>query len=132
MPFILRTFAPDSPDTSAAILQLDARVRYMIGRFGQLYAEAQQRDLAYQQRRTALILDAAQAASASPEIDQVLKHVASVLVAAVGLRDCRIYLLDREKGVLIPRDGMTADGVDISMFFSALTWILLRNPLSAN
>jgi signal transduction histidine kinase len=110
LPFILRAFAPDSPETSAAILQLDARVRYMIGRYGQLYAEAQQRDLAYQQKRTALILDATQAASASPEIDQVLKHVASRLAAAVGLRDCGIYLLDREKGVLISRDGITVEG----------------------
>ncbi len=110
LPFILRAFAPDSPETGAAILQLDARVRYMIGRYGQLYAEAQQRDLADQQKRTALILDATQAASASPEINQVLKHVASRLVAAVGLRDCGIYLLDRERGVLIPRDGITVEG----------------------
>jgi signal transduction histidine kinase len=109
LPFMLKAFAPDDPETSAAILQFDARVRYMVGRFGQLYAQAQQRDLAYQQKRTALILEATQATGVSPEIGQVLKHIASGLAAAVGLSDCGIYLLDREKGILVPRDGITAE-----------------------
>lgn len=129
LPFILSAYAPDSPDTSAAILQLDARVRYMIGCFGQLYAQAQQRDVAYQQRRTTLILDAAQAASASPEIDQVLKHVASVLADAVGLRDCGIYLLDRERGVLVPRGGITSEGTEYLDVFRRFELNPAQEPL---
>lgn len=62
-----------------------------------------QRDLQQEQKRTALLLQAVQAASSSPRLDQVLERIEAALVAAVEAQAGSIYLLDMERGGLLPR-----------------------------
>jgi signal transduction histidine kinase len=60
-------------------------------------------DLLRAQQHIALMLHTAQTASSALEPDQVLERVADALVAAVNVPYCGIYLLDTERGVLVPR-----------------------------
>ncbi|MDX9956560.1 MAG: PocR ligand-binding domain-containing protein [Anaerolineae bacterium] len=59
-------------------------------------------DLLRAQQHIALMLHTAQTASSTLEPDQVLEQVADALVAAVNVPYCGIYLLDTERGVLVP------------------------------
>ncbi|MBN2002069.1 MAG: PocR ligand-binding domain-containing protein [Anaerolineae bacterium] len=59
-------------------------------------------DLIRAQQHIALMLHTAQTASSALEPDQVLERVADALVAAVDVPYCGIYLLDAERGVLVP------------------------------
>jgi signal transduction histidine kinase len=54
------------------------------------------------QKHIDLMLHAAQAASSSMEPAQVLERVADAMVTAVGVPYCGIYLMDAERGVLVP------------------------------
>jgi hypothetical protein len=103
LPVVWKTHPRDSAEACEAVAQLDTCLRHMIGRFGHLYAEAMHHSLKEQQRRMALMLEAAQTASGSLELDQVLRRVAQGIAAAVGVRYCGIYLMDEERGVLVPR-----------------------------
>ena len=60
-------------------------------------------DLIKAQQHIALMLQTAQTASSALEPDQVLERVADALIAAVEVPYCGIYLLDAERGVLVPR-----------------------------
>ena len=60
-------------------------------------------DLLRAQQHIALMLHTTQTASSTLEPDQVLERVADALVAAVDVPYCGIYLLDTERGVLVPR-----------------------------
>jgi signal transduction histidine kinase/ligand-binding sensor protein len=59
-------------------------------------------DLTKAQQHIALMLHAAQTASSSLEPTQVLERVADAMVTAVGVPYCGIYLMDAERGVLVP------------------------------
>ena len=48
------------------------------------------------------MLHTAQTASSALEPAQVLERVADALIAAVNVPYCGIYLLDAERGVLVP------------------------------
>lgn len=103
-PFIVRAFSPESSQAHEAITQLDVCVRGVISLYGRLHGQVVQRRLQEQQQRTALMLNAAQTASSSLELDQILKQLVEGMKAAVGVRDCSITLLDTE-GKLISRSG---------------------------
>ncbi len=60
-------------------------------------------DLLRAQQHIALMLHTAQTASSALEPDQVMERVADALVTAVNVPYCGIYLLDTERGVLVPR-----------------------------
>ncbi|MGC9397487.1 MAG: PocR ligand-binding domain-containing protein [Anaerolineae bacterium] len=60
-------------------------------------------DLIKAQQHIALMLNTAQTTSSALEPDQVLERVADALIAAVDVPYCGIYLLDAERGVLVPR-----------------------------
>ena len=60
-------------------------------------------DLIRAQQHIALMLHTAQTTSSALEPDQVLERVADALIAAVNVPYCGIYLLDAERGVLVPR-----------------------------
>ena len=60
-------------------------------------------DLIKAQQHISLMLQTAQTASSELEPDQVLERVADALIAAVDVPYCGIYLLDAERGVLVPR-----------------------------
>jgi signal transduction histidine kinase len=100
---VRRVLPRGSAEVDDATEQIDTCLRYMIGRFGRVFAEAMQRHLAEQQARTALMLHAVQMASGSLELDQVLMRVAAALVSVLGMRYCGIYLLDDERHLLLPR-----------------------------
>jgi signal transduction histidine kinase/ligand-binding sensor protein len=59
-------------------------------------------DLTRAQKHISLMLHAAQVTSSSLEPDQVLERVADAMVAAVGVPYCGIYLMDAERGMLVP------------------------------
>jgi signal transduction histidine kinase/ligand-binding sensor protein len=59
-------------------------------------------DLIKAQQHIALMLHTAQTASSSLEPAQVLERVADAMIAAVGVPYCGIYLMDAERGVLVP------------------------------
>jgi signal transduction histidine kinase len=103
LPFIWEALSPASVPAAAATGELDAFMRYQVGRFGQVYAEAMGRELQEQQRRTALMLHAVQTASRSLELDQVLQQVGQTLSEAIGATRCGIYLVDSDGQVLVPR-----------------------------
>jgi len=57
------------------------------------------------QERTSMFLNAAQTASSSLELDQVLKRVAEILAAATRMPYCGIYLLDPDQGIFVRQAG---------------------------
>jgi len=59
-------------------------------------------DLVRAQKHIGLILHTAQTASSSLEPAQVLERVADAMITAVGVPFCGIYLMDAERGVLVP------------------------------
>lgn len=105
LPLIWRTYPPGTAATQEAISRLDACLRWIVSHFAGLYAAEASRHLREEQERTALMLETAQAASGSLELDEVLHRVARGLASAVGVRHCGIYLVDEEKGLLIPTEG---------------------------
>jgi PAS domain S-box-containing protein len=56
-------------------------------------------------RELSALLEVARAASGSLELPEVLRRVARGLASAVGVRHCGIYLVDEERGCLIPMEG---------------------------
>lgn len=107
-PFILRVTASSSAAAQEPITQLDACLRWIVGCLGELYAAEMSRHLREQQNRTALLLEMAQAASSSLDLDEVLRRVARGIATAAGVRHCGFYLMDEEQGLLIPRLGTDA------------------------
>jgi signal transduction histidine kinase len=97
------SFPTSAPEAAAATSPIKACARIMIARLGQLFARVMQQDLERQQRRTSLVLHAVRMASGSLELEEVLERVAEEMVSAVGGRYCGIYLLDQERGALVPR-----------------------------
>ena len=73
-------------------------------------------DLIRAQQHIALMLHTAQMASSSLEPAQVLERIADAMVAAVGVPYCGIYLMDAERGVLVPhvvRGPLTAAELEV-------------------
>ena len=101
-PAIRRTYPTGSDQADDVVVLLDTCLRSMVGRFGHLYAEAMHRDLQAQQERTALILDAAEAANSSLRLDLVLRRIVEKSTETFGL-DCALYLWDAERKRLVPQ-----------------------------
>jgi signal transduction histidine kinase/ligand-binding sensor protein len=59
-------------------------------------------DLVKAQQHIALMLHTAQTTSSSLKPTQVLERVADAMVTAIGVPYCDIYLMDAERGVLVP------------------------------
>jgi signal transduction histidine kinase len=105
-PLIWRATPSSSAVAQESITQLDACLRWIVGRFGELYTAEVSRHLREQQTQTALMLEMAQAASSSLDLDEVLRRVAKGIATAAGVRHCGFYLMDEAQGLLIPRLGM--------------------------
>ena len=102
LPIIWRTYPLGSTEAYEAVALLDACLRSMIGRFGHLYAEAMSRSLRAQQERTALILDAAEAANSTLRLDQVLQRIVEKSTETFG-SGCALYSWDAERELLVPQ-----------------------------
>ena len=62
-------------------------------------------------RELSTLLEVVRAASGSLELPEVLKRVARGLASAVGVRHCGIYLVDEERGLLVPAEGANPDAL---------------------
>ncbi len=125
LPFICE----DPEGVQEAITELDLCMRYMVSRFGHQYSEAIRRDLEAQHRRIALMLDMAQTASSSLQLEEVLTKVANGMAAAVGARHCGIYLYDAVRNVLVPHAGIGTDSLEQGEEFLRLELDPVKEPL---
>jgi len=103
LPIIWESCSPGSPEEREAILQLDDCLRHMIGRFGRLYAEAMNRSLQMEQRRTTLLLDVAAAANSSLDLDETLITTLDLLVNLIDASRVGVMLRDEASGKLEAR-----------------------------
>ncbi|HJX38667.1 MAG TPA: GAF domain-containing sensor histidine kinase [Anaerolineae bacterium] len=94
VPIIRRAFGPDSGKTWALISELDACLRWMAGRLTSLFAAEARRQLQAQRAQVAMLLDIAQTASSTLELDEVVRIVAEGIVAALGVDACTFQLVD--------------------------------------
>ncbi|MGY4707275.1 PAS domain S-box protein [Candidatus Bipolaricaulota sp. J31] len=78
------------------------------------------------------LLEVAKAASGSLELPQVLRRVARGLASAVGVRHCGIYLVDEERGLLVPAEGANPEalGPGVSTAFRARPLDPARDPFT--
>ena len=88
--------------------------------FVDVTTDATERVLAYQEleerveartRELSTLLEVVRAASGSLELDEVLRRVAQGLASAVGVRHCGIYVMDDERGLLVPAQGADSDSL---------------------
>ena len=91
-----------SVEEQSILAAMDAYLRYLVARFGHLYAQAMTRNLQEQQRRTDLILQTVGTVNSSLDLDQVLQWIVEQSAAIFGL-GCILCLLDAEQGNLEPR-----------------------------
>ncbi|NTU85082.1 MAG: GAF domain-containing protein, partial [Chloroflexales bacterium] len=119
LPFIWAHAGADSALVRRWSARLDACLRHIVSRVGAWFAAASVQELRAQELRTALILDAAQTAGSSLDLDQVLTRIATSMAAAVGACDCGLYLLDepaRATLVLRATTGTRADAPALTRF----------------
>jgi signal transduction histidine kinase len=102
LPAIRRVYPPDSSAAWEVIAQLDSCLRWIVGRFSQLYAAEASRRLEQQQARTALMLDMVQTANNSLELDEVLCRVAESITTVADVEYCGFFLVDEEQESIMP------------------------------
>ena len=102
LPVVWRIYPAGSATACEVIAALDTYQRFMIGRFGHLYAEGMNADLLLQQERTSLILEAVEVINSSLDLDQVLERIVKKSSAVFG-RGCNLYLRDSEGNAFVPR-----------------------------
>jgi signal transduction histidine kinase len=105
VPVIRDACGPDSSATWALVSELDACLRWMVGRLTSLVAADMGRQLQAERARVAMLLDTAQTASSTLELDEVVSRVAEGIVAALGVDRCVFHLVDEEQrsAVYIPQ-----------------------------
>jgi nitrate/nitrite-specific signal transduction histidine kinase len=97
LPVIGEACGPDSGEAWASISALDERLRWMVGRVTSMCAAEMARQLQAQRAQVAMLLDIAQAASSTLELDQVVSRVADRITTALGVDRCMFYLVDEEQ-----------------------------------
>jgi signal transduction histidine kinase len=107
LPVIRRIHPPDSGAAWALTTPLDACLRWVVKRFSDLYAAEAGRLLQEQHERTAMMLDAAQTASSSLELDEVLRRVGWGVARAAGVPHCGFFLVDEGQGIYEPKFEVT-------------------------
>jgi signal transduction histidine kinase len=118
-PIVWRAYPEGATKAYEAVARLDACLRSVIARFSHLYAEAMSRSLRAQQERTALILDAAEAANSTLRLDQVLQRIVEKSKETFGL-GCALYLWEVERELLVPQIRSGFQGEDCLNAFSEI------------
>jgi len=96
VPVIREALGADSSNTWALISELDACLRWMVGRLTSLFAADMNRRLQREHDQVAMVLDIAQTASSTLELGEVVRRVAEGIVAALGVDTCAFDLVDEE------------------------------------
>jgi signal transduction histidine kinase/DNA-binding NarL/FixJ family response regulator len=104
LPFIVQASPANGPPAYQGISLLDASVRRMMRQYGHRYGHLTERHLREQQRRTNLMLRAAETVSGPAHLDRTLKPIVEGIKAAVGVHHCGVFLLDSQ-GKLLHRAG---------------------------
>ena len=97
VPVVRESFGPDSSKSWASISELDTCLRWMVGRLTCLFAADMSRQLLAQQDQVATLLDIAQTASSTLELDEVVNRVSEGIVAVLGVDRCTFHLVDEEQ-----------------------------------
>ena len=105
LPVIWRAYPSGSAMVQESITQIDSCLRWSSGHMARLYAAEMNRQLRRQQRWMTMMLEMTQVASSSLELEQVLHRVARGIALAAGVCHCGFYLVDEERGLLIPHTG---------------------------
>ncbi|MGB2909928.1 MAG: GAF domain-containing protein [Anaerolineales bacterium] len=118
---IQRAYSQDPALMQEIVHEVDLCSRWMACRFAVLYADEANLRLKREQERMALMLETAKAASGSLDLNEVLGRVARSMASAVGVHHCGIYLVDEEKGYLIPIESAYHEvlGSDFDVSFRA-------------
>ena len=105
VPIIRDACGPDSSATWALVSQLDECLRWMVGRLTSLCTSEMRRQLHDERAQVAMLLDIAQTASSTLELDEVVGRAAEQIVAALGVDRCVFHLVDEEQrsAVYIPQ-----------------------------
>ena len=98
VPIIRDACGPDSSAAWALVSRLDECLRWMVGRLTGMCAAGMRRQLYQQRAQVAMLLDMAQTASSTLELDEVVGRVATGIVAALGVDGCTFNLVDEEQG----------------------------------
>jgi signal transduction histidine kinase len=97
VPVIRDACGPDSSATWALVSELDGGLRWMVGRVTGMCAAEMRRQLADERARVQTLLDIAQTASSTLELDEVVNRVSEGIVAALGVDRCTFHLVDEEQ-----------------------------------
>jgi signal transduction histidine kinase len=97
LPMIRGAFGTDSGKTWASVSKLDSLLRWMVGRLTGICTSEMSRQLQAQRAQVAMLLDTAQTASSTLELDEVVSRVAEAIVAALGVDRCVFHLVDEEQ-----------------------------------
>jgi signal transduction histidine kinase len=85
----------------ALICELDACLRWMVGRLTSMCGAETAQQLAGERAQVAMLLDMAQTVSSTLELDEVVRRVAEAIVATLGVDHWMFQLVDEERGGLV-------------------------------
>ncbi|HNS53006.1 MAG TPA: GAF domain-containing sensor histidine kinase [Anaerolineae bacterium] len=116
---VAETFPAGAPSTQEALLRLESSLNLFAAVVVELVGAQTTEYLAEQQRRTALMLEMARTASASLDLEEVLRRAARSIASAAGVESSSICLIDEEgpTGTLLP--GATPTTLTAAHFYGA-------------
>ena len=98
VPYIRNACGADTGAAWDVVFQLDDCLRGMVGRLNTICTAEMRRQVADETARVQTLLDMAQTASSTLELDEVVGRVATGIVAALGVDGCTFNLVDEEQG----------------------------------
>ena len=107
MPVISRADALQLDEMWAAVSELDACLRRMVGYFNTLYAAEMNQRLVQQHEHIMAMLKLSEKPAETLEIDEVLRYVAQGIIDSIEVDHCDFYLASDDQQHLIPRPGIS-------------------------
>jgi signal transduction histidine kinase len=96
-PILRHACGPDSGAARALVSELEARLRWMVGRLARMWTAQMRRQLHGERARVETLLDMAQMVSSTLELGEVVSRAAEQIVAALGVDRCSFHLVDEER-----------------------------------